>query len=89
MSGSPTTVKQTTARLAPSMRMDADLGDWDRSLLNVPDRPIGPDPVEPLSRRVGGLLLRAQLPDAVPQGGRRRARWNSGGRERAGGPGRT
>jgi penicillin amidase len=35
MSGGPTTVKQTTARLAPSMRMDADLGDWDRSLLNV------------------------------------------------------
>jgi len=35
MSGGPTTVKQTTAKLAPSMRMDADLGDWDRSLLNV------------------------------------------------------
>ena len=36
MSGSTTTVKQTTLRLAPSMRMDADLGDWDRSLLNIP-----------------------------------------------------
>jgi penicillin amidase len=35
MSGGPTTVKQTTAKLAPSMRMDADLGDWDRSLLNI------------------------------------------------------
>ena len=35
MSGSSTTVKQTTRALAPSMRMDADLGDWDRSLLNV------------------------------------------------------
>jgi penicillin amidase len=35
MSGGPTTVKQTTAKIAPSMRMDADLGDWDRSLLNV------------------------------------------------------
>jgi penicillin amidase len=35
MSGGPTTVKQTTAKLAPSMRMNADLGDWDRSLLNV------------------------------------------------------
>lgn len=35
MSGSPSTPKQTTDRLAPSMRMDADLGDWDRSLLNV------------------------------------------------------
>jgi penicillin amidase len=35
MSGSATTAKQTTARLAPSMRMNADLGDWERSLLNV------------------------------------------------------
>lgn len=35
MSGSATTVKQTTRVLAPSMRMDADLGDWDRSLLNI------------------------------------------------------
>jgi penicillin amidase len=35
MSGGQTTVKQTTAKIAPSMRMDADLGDWDRSLLNV------------------------------------------------------
>jgi penicillin amidase len=35
MSGSATTVKQTTRVLAPSMRMNADLGDWDRSLLNV------------------------------------------------------
>jgi penicillin amidase len=36
MSGSSTTVKQTTRALAPSMRMNADLGDWDRSLLNIP-----------------------------------------------------
>jgi len=35
MSGSSTTVKQTTRALAPSMRMNADLSDWDRSLLNV------------------------------------------------------
>jgi penicillin amidase len=35
MSGSSTTVKQTTRKLAPSMRMNADLADWDRSLLNV------------------------------------------------------
>jgi penicillin amidase len=35
MSGSSTTVKQTTRRLGPSMRMAADLSDWDRSLLNV------------------------------------------------------
>jgi penicillin amidase len=35
MSGSSTTVKQTTRRLGPSMRMAADLSDWDHSLLNV------------------------------------------------------
>lgn len=36
MSGSSTSVKQTTRRLGPSMRMNADLGDWDRSLMNLP-----------------------------------------------------
>ena len=35
MSGSSTTVKQTTRTLGPSMRMNADLGDWDRSMLNI------------------------------------------------------
>jgi penicillin G amidase len=35
LSGSNTTIKQTTPRLGPSMRMDADTGDWDGSLLNV------------------------------------------------------
>jgi penicillin amidase len=35
MSGSASSVKQTTARLAPSMRMTADLGDWEHSFLNV------------------------------------------------------
>jgi penicillin amidase len=35
MSGSSTTVKQTSARLGPSMRMTAEPGDWDQSLLNV------------------------------------------------------
>jgi penicillin amidase len=33
MTGSPTTVKQYTEALGPSMRLDADLADWDRSLL--------------------------------------------------------
>jgi penicillin amidase len=28
-------VKQTTARLGPSMRMAADLSDWEKSRLNV------------------------------------------------------
>jgi penicillin G amidase len=35
MSGSGTTVKQTTTQLAPSMRMTADTADWERSLLNL------------------------------------------------------
>jgi penicillin amidase len=35
MSGAGSTVKQTTRALAPSMRMNADLGDWDRSLFNL------------------------------------------------------
>ena len=36
MSGGSTTVKQTTRRLGPSERMDASLGDWDASLMNLP-----------------------------------------------------
>jgi penicillin amidase len=35
MSGSPTTVKQTTRRLGPSMRMIVDLSNLDHSLLNL------------------------------------------------------
>jgi penicillin amidase len=35
MSGSSTTIKQTTATLGPSMRFIGDLGDWDRSLNNL------------------------------------------------------
>lgn len=46
MSGSATTIKQTTQKLAPSMRMNAELGDWDRSLLNIPVGQSG----QPLSR---------------------------------------
>jgi len=33
MSGGTTTVKQLSHDLGPSMRLDADLSDWDRSLL--------------------------------------------------------
>jgi acyl-homoserine lactone acylase PvdQ len=29
-------VKQTSRTLAPSMRMNADLADWERSLFNIP-----------------------------------------------------
>jgi penicillin amidase len=35
MSGSVTTVRQITRLLGPSMRMNADLGNWDASLLNT------------------------------------------------------
>ena len=35
MSGSTTTVKQTSPRVGPSMRFVADLADWDNSLLNI------------------------------------------------------
>ena len=35
MSGSSTTVKQTTKRLGPSMRFVGDLSDWDKSLNNI------------------------------------------------------
>lgn len=35
MSGSQTTVKQTTTKLAPSMRMSVDFADLNRSLMNV------------------------------------------------------
>ena len=35
MSGSSTTVKQTTRKLGPSMRFVADLSDWDKSLNNI------------------------------------------------------
>lgn len=35
MSGSSTTIKQTTLALGPSMRFVASLGDWDRSLNNI------------------------------------------------------
>ena len=35
MSGSATTVKQTTRRLGPSMRFAADLSNWDQSLMGI------------------------------------------------------
>ena len=35
MSGSPTTVKQTTKRLGPSMRFVADLSELGHSLMNL------------------------------------------------------
>ncbi|MBM3724667.1 MAG: penicillin acylase family protein [Acidobacteria bacterium] len=46
MSGSSTTVKQTTPALGPSMRFVADLANWDHSLLNLTLGQSG----QPLSR---------------------------------------
>lgn len=36
MSGSSTSIKQTSRRLGPSMRLNADMANWDNSLLNIP-----------------------------------------------------
>jgi penicillin amidase len=36
MSGSSTSVKQTSLKLGPSMRLNADLSNWDNSMLNIP-----------------------------------------------------
>lgn len=36
MSGSSTSVKQTSWKMGPSMRLNADLSNWDNSLLNIP-----------------------------------------------------
>jgi penicillin amidase len=36
MSGSSTSVKQTAKKMGPSMRLNADLANWDNSLLNLP-----------------------------------------------------
>ena len=46
MSGSPTTIKQSSGRLGPSMRMIVDLSDLDRSLQNIAVGESG----QPLSR---------------------------------------
>ena len=71
MSGSSTTVKQTSRTLAPSMRMNADLGDWDRSLLNIPIGQSGQILSSHYKDQWDGLLQRAQLPHAVRQSERR------------------
>ena len=68
MSGSTTSVKQTTLRLGPSMRMNADLGDWDRSLHEFADWPIRTRALAALQGSVGRLLQRHELSHAVPKG---------------------
>lgn len=46
MSGSSTSVKQTSRKLGPSVRMNADLDNWENSLLNIPTGQSG----HPLSK---------------------------------------
>ena len=70
MSGSTTTVKQTTRMLAPSMRMNADLGDWDRSLLNMQIGQSGQILSSHYKDQWADLLHRPQLSHAVRQSGR-------------------
>jgi penicillin amidase len=69
MSGSPTTVKQYTDELGPSMRLDADLADWDRSLLEGHYGPVRPGSVAALQGPVGTVLQRRKLSDAISESG--------------------
>ena len=65
--------------LAPSMRMNADLGDWDRSLLNIPIGQSGQILSSHYKDQWDGLLQRPQLPHAIRQSGcREHAAFNSG-----------
>ena len=70
MSGSATTVKQTSRRLGPSMRMSADVADWERSLAERAHRAIGAGAFAALQGRVGAVLRGGELSHAVRQGGR-------------------
>jgi len=56
MSGSASTVKQTTPRLGPSMRMVVDLADLDNSLMTTGDLGVSP-PVSPLCLVVMAVLV--------------------------------
>ena len=70
MSGSTTTVKQTSRTLAPSMRMNADLGDWDRSLFNIPIGQSGQILSSHYKDQWEDYYNARSYPDAVRQGGR-------------------
>ena len=70
MSGSSTSIKQTTQRLGPSLRMVVDLSNLDQSQANIVTGESGHVLSQPLQGPVGRLLRRHQLPDAVRQDGR-------------------
>ena len=67
MSGSSTTVKQTTVRMGPSMRMSADTADWDNSLLNIVTGQSG----QPLSRHYKDQWPRYSAGESFPMPFRR------------------
>ncbi len=65
MSGSGTTVKQTTSTLGPSERMVVDFGDLDKSVQNLPVGESGFVASGHYKDRMAGVLRRKKLPDAV------------------------
>ncbi len=65
MSGSSTSIKQTTQRLGPSLRMVIDLANLDQSQANLVTGESGHVLSQALQGPVGRLLRRHQLPDAV------------------------
>ncbi len=65
MSGSGTTVKQTSSTLGPSERMVVDLGNLDRSVQNLPIGESGFVGSKPLQRSMAGVLRRKKFPDGV------------------------
>ena len=73
MSGSSTTIKQTTRRLGPSMRMVVDLSDLDHSMQNITIGESG----QALSRHYkdqwSAYYGATKLPDAVQPRGREKA----------------
>ena len=69
MSGSSTTIKQTSQRLGPSMRFVADLSNWDHSLNNITIGESGQFLIAALQGSVGRVLRGPELSDAVREGG--------------------
>ncbi len=65
MSGSGTTVKQTTGTLGPSERMVVDLGDLDKSVQNLVGRRIGVCRLRALQRSMARVLRREKLPNGI------------------------
>ncbi len=69
MSGSSTTIKQTSVTLGPSMRFVADLANWDGSLNNIDIGRVRADSIAALQGPVGRVLCGTEFSDAIRQGG--------------------